>query len=231
MCFNLNQDMKNTDLTQENILDLYSKYVLRNNKKPLNVFTFCDDNDIAESEFYAFYANFEQLEADYLKYFMDQSMLLIMKEDNYDHEHAKTKLLSFYYTFFEQLTLNRSLVIYLIGKDKNNLENVKKLWSLKKEFQRFIKSLNISEPLMDNVNERMEKMERYKNKGIEELYWGHFMATLKFWMDDTSPNFEKTDIFIEKSVDTSFELFEIKPLKKLIDLGKFLFNEKVKSST
>ena len=55
------------------------------------------------------------------------------------------------------------------------------------------------------------------------------MATLKFWMDDTSPNFEKTDIFIEKSVDTSFELFEIKPLKKLIDLGKFLFNEKVKS--
>ncbi len=229
MCFNLNQDMKNTDLTQEKILDLYSKYVLRNNKKPLNVFTFCDDNDIAESEFYAFYANFEQLEADYLKYFMDQSMLLIMKEDNYDHEHAKTKLLSFYYTFFEQLTLNRSLVIYLIGKDKNNLENVKKLWSLKKEFQRFIKSLNISEPLMDNVNERMEKMERYKNKGIEELYWGHFMATLKFWMDDTSPNFEKTDIFIEKSVDTSFELFEIKPLKKLIDLGKFLFNEKVKS--
>lgn len=221
--------MKNTDLTQEKILDLYSKYVLRNNKKPLNVFTFCDDNDIAESEFYAFYANFEQLEADYLKYFMDQSMLLIMKEDNYDHEHAKTKLLSFYYTFFEQLTLNRSLVIYLIGKDKNNLENVKKLWSLKKEFQRFIKSLNISEPLMDNVNERMEKMERYKNKGIEELYWGHFMATLKFWMDDTSPNFEKTDIFIEKSVDTSFELFEIKPLKKLIDLGKFLFNEKVKS--
>ena len=229
MYFNLNQDMKNTELTQEKILDTYSKYVLRNNRKPLNVFTFCDDHEFTEAEFYSFYANFDQLEADYLKYFMDQSILLITQEENYYHEHAKTKLLSFYYTFFEQLTLNRSLVIYLIGQDKNNLENVKKLWSLKKEFQRFIKSLDISEPLMDNVNERMEKMERYKNKGIEELYWGHFMATLKFWMEDTSPNFEKTDIFIEKSVDTSFELFEIKPLKKLIDLGKFLFNEKVKS--
>ena len=96
---------------------------------------------------------------------------------------------------------------------------------MKKEFQLFIRSLNISEPLMDNVSDRMEKMERFKNKGIEELYWGHFMATLKFWIEDTSPNFEKTDIFIEKSVDTSFELFEIKPLKKLIDLGKFLFKE------
>lgn len=221
--------MKNTELTQEIILDLYSKYVLRNNKKPLNVFTFCDDHGISEAEFYSFYANFDQLEADYLKFFMDQSMLLITAEENYYQEHPKTKLLSFYYTFFEQLTLNRSLVIYLIASDKNNLENLKKLWSLKKEFQLFIKSLNISEPLMDNVNDRMEKMERYKNKGIEELYWGHFMATLKFWLDDTSPNFEKTDIFIEKSVDTSFELFEIKPLKKLIDLGKFLFNEKVKN--
>ena len=229
MYFNLNQDMKNTDLTQEKILDLYSKYVLRNNKKPLNVFTFCDDHDLTEAEFYSFYANFEQLEADYLRYFMDQSILLITAEDSYYMDHAKNKLLSFYYTFFEQLTLNRSLVIYLIGQDKNNLQNVKKLWSLKKEFQRFIKSLEISEPLMENVNDRMEKMERFKNKGIEELYWGHFMATLKFWIEDTSPNFEKTDIFIEKSVDTSFELFEIKPLKKLIDLGKFLFNEKVKN--
>ena len=225
MYFNLNQDMKNTELTQEKILDLYSKYVLRNNKKPLNLFTFCDDHDLTESEFYSFYANFDQLEADYLRFFMDQSIMLITAEDSYYMDHAKNKLLSFYYTFFEQLTLNRSLVIYLIGQDKNNLENVKKLWSLKREFQRFISSLNISEPLMDNVNERMEKMERFKNKGIEELYWGHFMATLKFWIEDTSPNFEKTDIFIEKSVDTSFELFEVKPLKKLIDLGKFLFKE------
>ncbi len=225
MCFNLNQDMKNTELTQEKILDIYSKYVLRNNKKPLNVFTFCDDHEIAESELYSYYANFDQLEADYLKYFMEQSILLITAEESYFEDDAKTNLLSFYYTFFEQLTLNRSLVIYLIGREKNNLDSIKKLWSLKKEFQRFIKSLEISEPLIENINDRMEKMERFKNKSIEELYWGHFMATLKFWLEDTSPNFEKTDIFIEKSVDTSFELFEVKPLKKLIDLGKFLFNE------
>ena len=217
--------MKNTELTQEKILDLYSKYILRNNRKPLNVFTFCDDHEIAEADFYSFYANFDQLEADYLRFFMGQTISLITAEETYQQDHAKNKLLSFYYTFFEQLTLNRSLIIYLIGQDKNNLDNLKKLWSLKKEFQLFIKSLDISEPLMDNVNDKMEKMERFKNRSIEELYWGHFMATLKFWMNDTSPNFEKTDIFIEKSVDTSFEFLEVKPLNKLIDLGKFLFKE------
>lgn len=221
--------MKDIDNAQEKILDHYSKYVLRNNRKPLNVFTFCEEHDINETDFYFYYTNFDVLEADYLRYFMQQSIRLITAEENYLFENAKTKMLSFYFTFFEQLTMNRSLLIYLIGTERNNLNNLKKLWSLKKEFQLFIKSLDLSEPMMDNQPENMAKIERFKNKGIEELYWGHFLATLKFWIDDTSSNFEKTDIFIEKSVDTSFEFLEVKPLKKLIDFGKFLFNEKVKN--
>lgn len=220
--------MEKINVTQEMILDLYSKYVLRNNKKPLNVFTFCDDNQISESEFYVFYANFDQLEADYLKFFLDQTMMLISREENFSTQHPKTKLLSFYFTFFEQMTLNRSLIMYLIGRDKNNMQNMKKLWSLKKEFQMFIKSLDINESFMSTETGSIARLENLRNKGIEELFWGHFLTTLKFWMEDTSSNFEKTDIFIEKSVDTSFEFLDVKPLKKLLDLGKFIFNEKVK---
>lgn len=220
--------MKNIDASQQKILDLYSNYVLRNNKKPLNVFTFCEDNQISETDFYFYYANFVQLEGDYLRFFLNQAIMLISEEENYAAQSAKHKLLSFYYTFFEQLTMNRSLIIYLLDSEKNDLQNIKKMWPLKKEFQIFVRSLEISEPMMEQTSESMAKIERFKNKGIEELYWGHFMATLKFWLDDTSSNFEKTDIFIEKSVDTSFELLDVKPLKKLVDLGKFLFNEKVK---
>ena len=220
--------MKNIDASQQKILDLYSNYVLRNNKKPLNVFTFCEDNQISETDFYFYYANFVQLEGDYLRFFLNQALMLISEEENYPAQSAKHKLLSFYYTFFEQLTMNRSLIIYLLDSEKNDLQNIKKMWPLKKEFQIFVRSLEISEPMMEQTSESMAKIERFKNKGIEELYWGHFMATLKFWLDDTSSNFEKTDIFIEKSVDTSFELLDVKPLKKLVDLGKFLFNEKVK---
>ena len=46
-------------------------------------------------------------------------------------------------------------------------------------------------------------------------------------MDDTSSYFEKTDIFIEKSVNTSFDILNIVPLKSLIDFGKFIFKEKI----
>ena len=50
---------------------------------------------------------------------------------------------------------------------------------------------------------------------------------MKFWLDDTSPAFEKTDVFIEKSVKASFDIMNIAPIKSVIDLGKFLFKEKM----
>jgi len=54
------------------------------------------------------------------------------------------------------------------------------------------------------------------------------LFTMKFWLDDTSEAFEKTDIFIEKSLNTGFELIDTKSLHNIIDLAKFLYKEKVK---
>jgi hypothetical protein len=51
--------------------------------------------------------------------------------------------------------------------------------------------------------------------------------TIKFWLDDNSKGFEKTDIFIEKSVNASFDILDTTPLKSVIDFGKFLFKEKI----
>jgi hypothetical protein len=46
-------------------------------------------------------------------------------------------------------------------------------------------------------------------------------------LDDTSKGFEKTDILIEKSVNTVVDLADTKPLESLFDLGKFLWKEKM----
>ncbi|MEM6517296.1 MAG: TetR/AcrR family transcriptional regulator, partial [Bacteroidota bacterium] len=54
------------------------------------------------------------------------------------------------------------------------------------------------------------------------------LLTMKFWLDDQSANFEKTDIFIEKSVNTSFDVLNIAPVRSLIDFGKFVFKERVR---
>ena len=46
-------------------------------------------------------------------------------------------------------------------------------------------------------------------------------------MDDHSPQFEKTDVAIEKSVNTVFDVFDNTPLERVLDFGKFLFKERM----
>ena len=73
-----------------------------------------------------------------------------------------------------------------------------------------------------------EKVKKVADKSKEELLWLHLISCVEFWKKDTSPSFEKTDLYIEKTIDTGFELIDQEPLKKVLDLGKFLWKEKFK---
>jgi len=61
---------------------------------------------------------------------------------------------------------------------------------------------------------------------FSEGAWIQLAFLLKFWMEDTSTGFEKTDMAIEKSVRTVFDLFDSTPFDSVIDFGKFLWKEK-----
>ena len=116
---------------------------------------------------------------------------------------------------------HRSLVIYLLKGEKLDLKQLLKLKQLRTLFLGFVKSLDIH--IVDIPKENVQKIQ---DKAVGELAWGQFLMTLKFWMEDTSPSFEKTDVFIEKSVHASFDLIDLTPLKNIIDFGKFLWKEK-----
>ncbi|MBC7557661.1 MAG: TetR/AcrR family transcriptional regulator [Chryseobacterium sp.] len=218
--------MENSSTDKKTILKKYSEFVLRHNHPPKNVYLFCEDNDLIENDFYIFFANFQELEKEYLVYFFEESLFLLADDANFSEMSSKTKLLSLYYTYFEQLTLNRSLVKYILDA-KNRMESLKKLSKLRVMFLNFVKTLDVASISINLDNAGLQKLEKYKNKGVEELFWNNFLLTLKFWMDDTSSSFEKTDIFIEKSVEASFEFVNTKPLEKLLDFGKFIWKEKV----
>lgn len=211
---------KKTAITKNFILESYADYILKNDKQPAHVFAFCEYIKIKEEEFYQFYSGFEAIEKDFFVTQFENTMALLKADAEFVQADAQHKLLSFYYTFFEQLMLNRSLALCFVDQDKNKLENLKKLIPLKQHFQLFIQSLEL------NLMQVPERLNKVRQKSIIEMSWIQFLVTLKFWINDDSPAFEKTDIFIEKSVMASFELAELTPLKKVIDFGKFLWKEK-----
>jgi hypothetical protein len=56
--------------------------------------------------------------------------------------------------------------------------------------------------------------------------WVEFLFLMKFWLDDTSKGFEKTDIMVEKAVKATFDVLDTTPIDSLIDFGKFVWKEK-----
>jgi hypothetical protein len=152
-------------------------------------------------------------------------MKVLYENEEYQTYDARNKLLSFYFTFFENLTANRSYVVYTLNKNKDNLKKWKALAKLKSAFGNYIDDLDI-----ETLDLREENLNKAQKATIRNSAWIQLLITMKFWMDDSSASFEKTDIFIEKSVNASFELMNIKPIQSLVDLGKFILKENFKTN-
>ena len=206
----------------DDIISLYMDYYLENGEAPKSVYQFAKVNKFEEKDFYQFFGSFEAIDNHVFKAFFDQTVKLLEKSEEYASFEPRNKLLSFYFTYFELLTANRSFVLSILGNGDASMKSLKVLKELRSAFTDFIIDLDIE--TLDLKEERLEKL---KDKSIKESSWTQFMLTLKFWMEDSSAGFEKTDMFIEKSVNTGFDLLDVKPLKSVIDFGKFLFKEKI----
>ena len=134
-------------------------------------------------------------------------------------------MLSFYFTLFEMMSANRSYVVMNLNEHKNQLKNLMHLSGFRVEFKNYV-----SDVITDEMRTQFEKLQNIQEKAIQESAWIQFLMILKFWLDDESASFEKTDIFIEKSVKAGFELMDITPIESIIDLGKFLFKEKMQKN-
>jgi hypothetical protein len=213
---------KKTKITKDRIVSLYMDYVLENSEKPKSVYIFTKMNDFSESEFYAFFGTIESIEKEIFKMFVEKTVELLSLNQEYETYDMKSKMLSFYFTFFEILTANRSYVVMVLKEHNNDLKKLNLLAGLRKSFKNYL-----AEIITDDFRTQQESLQNVQEKAFQESSWFQLLLTMKFWLDDSSPSFEKTDIYIEKSVKANFELMNIAPIDSLIDFGKFIFKEKI----
>ena len=216
---------KKITLTRDKIVSMYMNYRLENNEQPKSVYQFSKINGFEESQFYSFFGTLESVEKEIFKVFLEKTVALIQKDPAYEAYDMKSKMLSFYFTFFELLSANRSYAVMSLKEHDNQLKNLMQLSGLRSVFKNYI-----SEIITDEVRTQNERFQNFQEKTIKETSWIQFLLTMKFWIDDESPAFEKTDIFIEKSVKATFELMNVAPLDSLLDFGKFIFKEKIQKN-
>ena len=89
-------------LESSTIIKFYMAYVLEHNSQPNSVYTFAKDNKFKEIEFYEHFVSFDNLEQSIFQAFFDNAFNLLEKSVEYKTYDTRNKLLSFYYTFYQE---------------------------------------------------------------------------------------------------------------------------------
>lgn len=220
----------------------YTFYVLNKGKRPTSVRAFMDSISLTEKEFYQYYPNFEELEKEIFVGYFQEVADKLQKDSTFAAYNSAEKVLAMYYAWFENLRLHRSFISFL--------EKQKPFWvkfvdfvplggrifkflikqtiaaappyvlHLHNTFKTFAKPI-IEESMGEEIAERFWISSKY-----DELIWGQAVILYRYWLNDKSPNFEKTDIAIEKSTIFVFDLLRPNSWDTGFDLVKFMVQRK-----
>jgi hypothetical protein len=113
-------------------------------------------------------------------------------------------------------------VLFALQQNQTMMSKMEQLKGLRKHVKGFAKEL-IQDGNESQTNILLERSETIYSEGA----WLQMLFLIKFWMDDNSAGFEKTDMAIEKSVNTIFDVFDNTPLESVFDFGKFLWKERM----
>lgn len=209
---------KSKAISATQIIGNYRDYLLSEGKQPASIFKFCKDHGFKEAEFYQFFGSFEALEKSIWKEFIDGTRKRMEADSSYQAFSTREKILTFYFMLVESLKTDRSFVLQQLKSWKNPSVIPSFLKGFKTSFEEWINTVLNEGRGTGEIAKRPFLDQRY-----DMLFWLHLMFILQFWSHDDSPNFEKTDAAIEKSVNLAFDLIGKGVLDNAIDFGKFLY--------
>ncbi|WP_281987320.1 TetR family transcriptional regulator C-terminal domain-containing protein [Aquimarina aggregata] len=216
---------KKKKIDREFIIAAYMNYVLEHDGYPKTVYKFCIDIKVSEEDFYKFFGSLDGLDKNIWSTFFTTTANAMHKNEQFEHFSSRDKMLTLFYTLFEMLTLNRSYVLFALKRYDMPLKNMTQLKGLRSHIKEFAGEL-----IETDNDEKTSRLVKNPVAVFSEGAWLQFLFLLNFWMSDESPSFEKTDVAIEKSVNTIFDLFDNTPLNNVLDFGKFLWKEKIMSN-
>jgi hypothetical protein len=199
------------------ILEAYIQYLGEHGQPPVTVTRFCKDNGFDEVRFFKDFASFDALEAAFWGGIVSRVVDAVKAGAEWNGFAARERYLAFLYAFMEQSLGNRSLfLLRLKGVSPfTRLPGLRKMEVRFKEFADTVVSHGFS---TGEIADRGSLRSFYPNA----LYI-HFRGVMQFNLQDDSEGYERTDIFIEKTVKLAFELIRSQPVDSAFDLGKFLF--------
>ena len=203
-------------------------YTLEYDVSKNNAHVFCQTVDIDESDFYQQFGSIEALEKKIWQLLMTQSVETASADERFSGFTDQEQLLSVLYTFFENLTLNRSYILENLKEHQSFLKKKELFSQMKKVFSHFVDE-TFHDQRMSMSRSEIQTIDNLRKQAFREGFWAKLIFLINFWHKDESKSFESTDIAIEKSVRAAVDLLDASPRNSFIDLGKFLWKEKIQN--
>ncbi len=205
--------MENSDIIKK-----YIVYTLDKGEKPANEYIFAKYLKISEAKFYTFYPSLSVLEQDLWQNTITTTLARLHADSNYTNYSSREKLLSFYYTYIEELNEHRSFYKELLRADVNLLKNIPS--HFKKTKTHYVAFAN--EILTKAKSTGEIKTRTFIDSKYADLLFVQFLFVLRYWYKDDSIGFEQTDAAIEKAVNLSFDLMNSNVIDSVFDFAKFM---------
>lgn len=204
------------------ILDGFVNHVLEHGTVPKSIFKFAKDLKMKEGDFYTYFTSFDAIKSAIWVQIFEESVTQIEAQDVYREYSAREKFLGFLFTWIEELKKNRSYLLSVYGdKPKSMGALPQEIKAFKEKFKDFASEIILEGKETQEIANRPVISDRY-----DEALWIQVWFVFKYWLEDTSPRFEKTDAAIEKSVNLAFDLMGKSALDSFIDFAKFLYQNK-----
>lgn len=187
-------------------------------KPPETVRIFTKYLQISDEDFFKHFGSLKNIEKSIWEDYYTQTLKVVQNDPEFEEMDGREKHLSFLYTLMEIIKSDRSYILYkLEGKKPHEIPS---------ELKSAQKIITQSEIDWAKTFEHLpEKAQNITQSAYKQVLWSHTIAMLFFWVKDDSPNGADTDIFIEKSTRTAFDIGELPALDSIIDLSKFFLQK------
>lgn len=208
-------------LSKEFIIAQYRDYVLSHGKRPASEYVFAKENGFNEVEFYKFFNSFQALENYVWLHHHHDVVEKLESEEVYSSYTVREKWLAYFFTLVESWKNDRSYIRFAARESNFNIGTPAQLRDWKYGFERY------AELLLQEGIESGEIMSRpLIGARYADACWAQCLMILKFWMRDTTSNFEATDAAIEKMVNFGMDVLGRNAIDSGLDLAKFLWQNR-----
>jgi len=202
------------------LIEAYRKHVLVEGKPPVSVYKFCLQTGLNETDFYACFGSFEAVEMAIWSGYLEATRARLAEDETFSSFSTREKVLAFYFALAEELKSDRSFVLLQLKEWKPALAAPRFLKTFRTAFLIWFSDILREGKQTGEIANRPVIDTRYS-----DIFWMHFLFLLGFWKNDSSTDFEQTDVAIEKSVNLAFDLIGRGVLDGALDFGKFLFQQ------